>query len=66
MPEITEAPAHIQWNIIYPNYIDATKTIPQGRRISKEAAVDNPHLEEIGEALRFLGWRKIWNKISGT
>ena len=59
MPEISEAQEFQRWNIIYPNYIDATKTIPQGRRIPKEVAVDNPHLEEIGEALRFLGLRAM-------
>ncbi|KAF8822670.1 SRP19 protein [Cardiosporidium cionae] len=36
-----------RWQIIYPNYIDASKTIPQGRRICKEIAVRNPYLADM-------------------
>lgn len=43
-----------KWNIIYPNYIDATKTTNEGRRIAKEKACDHPKCAEIMEVLQYL------------
>eukprot|EP00658_Telonema_sp_P-2_P085254 TRINITY_DN9687_c0_g1_i1.p1 TRINITY_DN9687_c0_g1~~TRINITY_DN9687_c0_g1_i1.p1 ORF type:complete len:137 (-),score=31.57 TRINITY_DN9687_c0_g1_i1:373-783(-) len=39
----------------YPSYIDATLTRPQGRRIPKENAVENPHMVECIEVFKSLG-----------
>ncbi len=43
-----------RWLVIYPNYIDASKNIAQGRRIGKAHAVESPSLQEISAALSAL------------
>jgi signal recognition particle subunit SRP19 len=43
-----------RWVIIYPAYIDAKKTLREGRRIPKEKAVENPTLPEIQQVLALL------------
>ena len=47
--------AYKLWQCIYPNYIDKSKSVKQGRRISVCKAVDRPTLGEIVEALQVLG-----------
>ena len=42
------------WHVIYPAYIEKNFTIPQGRRVPKEVAVEHPKLEEISSVLEFL------------
>ncbi|EER19543.1 Signal recognition particle 19 kDa protein, putative [Perkinsus marinus ATCC 50983] len=43
-----------RWNILYPNYLNAVKTVPEGRRIAKAKCVENPTVVEMGEACREL------------
>jgi signal recognition particle subunit SRP19 len=43
-----------RWVILYPAYIDAKKTLAEGRRISKLKAVENPTIQEIQQALTQL------------
>ncbi|KAF4656681.1 signal recognition particle 19kDa [Perkinsus olseni] len=43
-----------RWNILYPNYLNAAKTVPEGRRIAKAKCVENPTVLEMGEACRHL------------
>eukprot|EP00039_Didymoeca_costata_P033514 m.42730 g.42730 ORF g.42730 m.42730 type:complete len:183 (-) comp9905_c0_seq1:167-715(-) len=47
----TEKSSQARWTIIYPRYLDANVTIAEGRRVSKELAVDNPNFKEIGTVL---------------
>ncbi|CEL94010.1 unnamed protein product [Vitrella brassicaformis CCMP3155] len=44
-----------RWNIIYPNYIDKKKTLPEGRRIPLANAVETPKLQEMVEICKHLG-----------
>jgi signal recognition particle subunit SRP19 len=44
-----------QFSAIYPNYLDATKSVKRGRRISAEQAVAHPSVQDIGEALQVSG-----------
>lgn len=45
--------------IVYPQYLDSTKTRKEGRKISLRYAVPNPRIEEIIEAAKFLGLEPI-------
>lgn len=47
------------WAVIYPIYIDSTKTLAQGRRVSKELAVVRPQPVEIAEACLRLGFGEV-------
>jgi signal recognition particle subunit SRP19 len=51
--------------VIYPSYIDSTKTIQQGRRIAKEACVDTPTVSDISLVLQELGIRHITEPYKG-
>uniref|UniRef100_A0A914I1J7 Signal recognition particle 19 kDa protein n=1 Tax=Globodera rostochiensis TaxID=31243 RepID=A0A914I1J7_GLORO len=46
-----------RWVAIYPLYINATKSLAQGRRIAKAKAVDNPTCQEIFDVLSHAGFR---------
>ena len=43
------------WICVYPNYLDANKTVAEGRRISKSIAVPSPNVRELGEVCSALG-----------
>jgi len=45
--------------VIYPNYIDSTKTRSEGRRIPLKIAVPNPRIDEIYAAAEALGLNPI-------
>ena len=61
--------------VIWPVYIDQTKSRSSGRIISRKSAVKEPHLNEITEAARKLGlnpevepekaYPKSWWEVSG-
>lgn len=42
--------------VIWPVYLDSTKSRKQGRRIPKSIAVEAPKLQEIEQATRLLGY----------
>jgi signal recognition particle subunit SRP19 len=42
------------WQCIYPIYLDSTKTVSQGRRISKSKCVESPTAKEIYDICRHL------------
>jgi signal recognition particle subunit SRP19 len=42
------------WIICYPIYLDAKKTIAEGRRVPKEKAVENPTFDEVQMCLQAL------------
>mmetsp|Transcript_47306 Transcript_47306/g.134965 ORF Transcript_47306/g.134965 Transcript_47306/m.134965 type:complete len:152 (-) Transcript_47306:185-640(-) len=43
-----------KWNIIYPNYVNSKKTVPEGRRIAVNKAVEHPHPAEMAEICEYL------------
>eukprot|EP00416_Gambierdiscus_australes_P034844 CAMPEP_0171101156 /NCGR_PEP_ID=MMETSP0766_2-20121228/54145_1 /TAXON_ID=439317 /ORGANISM="Gambierdiscus australes, Strain CAWD 149" /LENGTH=191 /DNA_ID=CAMNT_0011561127 /DNA_START=39 /DNA_END=615 /DNA_ORIENTATION=+ len=43
-----------KWNIIYPNYLNSKKTLPEGRRVPISKAVEHPHAAEMAEICEFL------------
>jgi signal recognition particle subunit SRP19 len=61
--------------VIWPAYIDQTKSRSNGRIISRKNAIKEPHLNEIKEAARQLGlnpevepekaYPKSWWEVSG-
>jgi signal recognition particle subunit SRP19 len=61
--------------VIWPVYIDQTKSRSSGRIISRKNAIKEPHLNEIKEAARQLGlnpevepekaYPKSWWEVSG-
>lgn len=44
------------WIIIYPAYLDGSKTVAQGRCVPQNLAVQKPTLAEITTSLRKLGF----------
>ncbi|ANB11548.1 Sec65p [Sugiyamaella lignohabitans] len=48
------------WQVIYPVYFDASKTHAEGRRVSKDLAVENPLAQTIMDALRTIGVRTVF------
>mmetsp|Transcript_26454 Transcript_26454/g.39136 ORF Transcript_26454/g.39136 Transcript_26454/m.39136 type:complete len:239 (-) Transcript_26454:46-762(-) len=51
--------------VIYPNYLDSSKTVKQGRRISVVEAVEKPTVMDIGAALQSLGMRHVVQPYKG-
>lgn len=54
-----------RFSVIYPNYLDATKTVKQGRRIAVTDAVDTPTVMDIGQALQSLKIRHAVQPYKG-
>jgi len=48
-----------RWAIVWPNYINARKTLAQGRRVAADRCVDNPTCTEIAEACKTLGLETV-------
>jgi len=46
-------------NVIWPAYLDATKTRAEGRRVSRDQAVDDPTVDEIAEAVQQVGYDAV-------
>jgi len=55
----TEGKDTKKWVVIYPVYLNAKKTIAEGRKIGVSNAVDNPTSNEISEVCKFLGFECI-------
>jgi signal recognition particle subunit SRP19 len=53
------------FSVIYPNYLDAKKTVKQGRRISAVEAVDSPTVMDIGATLQSMGVRHVVQPYKG-
>ena len=45
--------------VLYPCYIDSSRKLFDGRKISKENCVDNPNLNELTKAYEQLGFRGL-------
>lgn len=50
---------------IWPTYIDATKTMKEGRRIKKEEAVETPTVQDISEVLQSMNVRHAIQPYKG-
>jgi len=44
-----------EWQRLYLAYFDSSKTRSEGRRVSKELAVERPRLEDVDKAVEELG-----------
>eukprot|EP00452_MALV-II_sp_L67-6_P000180 gene180-176_t len=54
---------HSKWQVLYPNYLDKKKKIPEGRRVGLEVAVENPRVTEMAEVCKQLNIpAKVENK----
>lgn len=54
-----------QFSQIYPTFIDSTKTVKRGRRISAEHAVPTPTVMDITHALQAMGIRHVVQPYKG-
>ncbi|WP_248897158.1 signal recognition particle subunit SRP19 [Haloplanus halobius] len=46
-------------NVIWPAYLDATKSRAEGRRVSEDEAVPDPTVDEIAEAVQQVGYDAV-------
>ncbi|SDZ84240.1 signal recognition particle, subunit SRP19 (srp19) [Haloplanus vescus] len=46
-------------NVIWPAYLDASKTRAEGRRVPREQAVDEPTVDEIAKAAQQVGYDAV-------
>jgi signal recognition particle subunit SRP19 len=46
-------------NVIWPVYLDAEKTRAEGRRVSRDLAVEEPTAEEIAQAVQQVGYDAV-------
>mmetsp|Transcript_29409 Transcript_29409/g.45268 ORF Transcript_29409/g.45268 Transcript_29409/m.45268 type:complete len:210 (-) Transcript_29409:96-725(-) len=53
------------FQIIYPSYMDSTKTIAEGRRIGTEKAVDTPTVSDLSQALQTMKIRHVLQPYKG-
>jgi signal recognition particle subunit SRP19 len=53
------------FQVIYPSYLDSTKTIKQGRRIGVEQAVETPSVMDLSQALQSLHIRHVLQPYKG-
>jgi signal recognition particle subunit SRP19 len=51
--------------VIYPSYLDSTKTVKKGRQIPKELAVDTPTVSDISMALQKMPIRHVLQPYKG-
>lgn len=53
------------FQVIYPSYLDSTKSIKQGRRIGMEIAVETPSVMDLSQALQSLQIRHVLQPYKG-
>lgn len=51
------------WQCVYPVYFDKSRTREEGRRVSKELAVENPLAREIAQAIAELGVNVVFEPM---
>jgi signal recognition particle subunit SRP19 len=51
--------------VVYPSYLDSTKTVKEGRRISKELAIPTPTVGDMSQALQSLNIRHVAQPFKG-
>ena len=45
--------------VLWPAYVDATKTRGEGRRVALDLAVEEPSAEEVARAVRQVGYEAV-------
>ncbi|ORC92590.1 signal recognition particle subunit SRP19 [Trypanosoma theileri] len=50
----------LEYQTIFPQYLDANLTPSEGRRLTKTQSVENPQLEEIAVVLGLLGYKNFF------
>ncbi len=50
--QLQTSEAEKKWMIIYPLYLDKSKSVSEGRRVPSSLAVDKPQAEEIAMVLK--------------
>lgn len=53
------------FQVVYPNYLDSTKTVKQGRRLAAAAAVPRPTVSDLSQALQQLRLRHVIQPYKG-
>jgi signal recognition particle subunit SRP19 len=53
------------FSVIWPNYLDSTKSVKRGRRIAASAAVDTPTVTDISQALQSLNMKHVVQPYKG-
>lgn len=53
------------FQVIYPSYLDSTKTVSQGRRIGQDVAVEMPTVSDLSQALQSLNIRHVLQPNKG-
>lgn len=53
------------FQVIYPSYLDSTKTVKQGRRIGAEKAPETPTVMDISQALQSMQIRHVIQPYKG-
>jgi signal recognition particle subunit SRP19 len=46
-------------NVIWPAYLDATKSRAEGRRVPRDEAIAEPTVDEIAEAVQQVGYDAV-------
>lgn len=46
-------------NVIWPAFLDADRSRSEGRRVSRDLAVDEPTVEEIAQAVQQVGYDAV-------
>lgn len=53
------------FQVVYPSYLDATKTVKQGRRIGLEKAVPTPTVTDLSQGLQMMQIRHVLQPYKG-
>lgn len=53
------------FQVIYPSYLDSTKTVKKGRRIGMEKAVDTPSVLDMSQVLQSMQIRHVLQPYKG-
>ena len=53
------------FSVIWPNYLDSSKSVKRGRRIAAADAVDTPTVVDIGQALQSLNMKHVLQPYKG-
>ena len=53
------------FQVIYPSYLDSTKTVKQGRRLVQELAIPSPTCNDLSQALQQLQVRHVLQPYKG-
>ncbi|KAL7716696.1 Signal recognition particle 19 kDa protein [Entamoeba marina] len=52
------------WICVYPAYIDSELAVSEGRKVSKEIAVEKPNVLVMNQACKLLGFNAVFERKS--